>query len=721
MPGKYGNRGRTEKRRAVGGGNGRGNFKKERVLSKEYKNGHDIINDTKSREDDYDENNNVDDNDEDDEEDDDEIITTSSSYSKLLDSFQVRHGDEKGSRKRRKLNDDVKDKVEMIEEHDVRSYNSDDNDEMEEEHEDEQRDDALQEDEQYEKEGEENDNDPYNIHFSPKEDVLNEKVQRVKDRKWHLNTEEKNGQKILRYSCDDRHDSIYSTTKSLPLKQRLVDPSSSLSIHPSLNQSLLLSTIFSYKDLIFTCRTPSSGQSLREITSLHILNHVLKSRDRILRNTTRLHKLSSNDQSSPEIDLRDQGFTRPRVLLLLETRQQCYSYIQSLLELFQPSQKENWSRFQSSFHDPTPPSSNMPDSYNDIFAGNSDSDFRIGIKFTRTAVKLFSAFYSADILLCSPLGLRRILSHQDPKRRDSDFLSSIEIVVADQLDAMAMQNGEHVKFCFENLNLQPKEAHGVDFSRVKSWYLDGQAKYLRQTILLSLYNLAEINNLTTKELSNVEGRVKVQDVYPGAIESITRRFTSGKLKQTFSRFESTSPITDPDQRFNYFSSAILPFIIKHAGMSSTTSPAGILIFIPTYPDFVRLRNFFAASSSTEMISFGSLGEYNTVTEARRAKSHLLTGKNQVLLYSGRAHHFHRYKFRGIKKLIWYGLPDNVEFYEELLEEIASDIDHGKTMVNETISRCIFSKWDILKLERIVGSSRINQMTREIKGDTFDFV
>ena len=75
--------------------------------------------------------------------------------------------------------------------------------------------------------------------------------------------------------------------------------------------------------------------------------------------------------------------------------------------------------------------------------------------------------------------------------RNADFLSSIEVLVVDQMDALTMQNWEHVQvrysskfslsnnlqylqFVLSNINQMPKESHDVDFSRIKSWYLDGQ-------------------------------------------------------------------------------------------------------------------------------------------------------------------------------------------------------------------------------------------------------
>jgi U3 small nucleolar RNA-associated protein 25 len=449
------------------------------------------------------------------------------------------------------------------------------------------------------------------------------------------------------------------------------------------------------------------GVKIAKVTNSHG-----RTRDRVIKNNYKLAK----DGDNPDLELRDQGFTRPKVLFLSPTRNSCAQLVNIIRDLAEPDQQENRKRFDDSYiNNDNNFGDDKPADFKHLFEGNDDDMFRIGLKFTRKTIKYFAQFYNSDILLASPLGLRMAIGSEEEKNKknklDYDFLSSIEMVVVDQADALLMQNWEHVEYIFEHLNLQPTDSHDCDFSRVRSWYLEDWAKYFRQTIMLSAFNTPELTELFRVYGQNWGGKVRLQPEYPGVLQQL-----GVKTKQTFSRFQTPSVEKDPDARFKYFTTTIIPALTKRA-----KDAAGTLIFIPSYLDFVRVRNYFANSQEASSISFGAISEYADVPEASRARSHFLSGRHRVLLYTERAHHFRRYQLNGVQRVIFYSLPDNPIFYQEIAggylakSERDMRIEPGRGNV-----RAIFSKYDSMKLERIVGSKRVGKMLQD-RGDTFDFL
>ena len=569
--------------------------------------------------------------------------------------------------------------------------------------------------------GTESNLDAFAAHYEDQDEAhLQRKIKSIEGRSWStIKGFPSSGWKSMEFFPCDEEGNRSSNPHRVSLKQ--FRPKNKLQqaadgILPSLTgvDAWIGETILNYQDLLFTDRNSTNASNIKKVVCLHVLNHIFKTRDRILRNSARLAK----DNGDEDVEYRDQGFTRPKVLFLLPTRQSCYNIVETLMNLCDPEQQENKKRYHDAFNQPEDQISvEKPEDFRDLFAGNDDDMFRIGIKFTRKTVKYFSQFYNSDVILASPLGLKMAIDGKDGKKKDYDFLSSVEVLVVDQTDALLMQNWEYVEYVLENLNLQPKETHGCDFSRVRNWYLDGHAKYLRQSMILTAFNTPEINQVFGRFMLNVAGKSKLgKALYDGVMLDLPVQ-----VKQTFSRFDPTDPVKQPDERFKYFTDAIVPSLVRKT-KSPPSGGAGIIIFINSYMDFVRVRNYFANSHTTQSISFGSISEYTSVKEVARARSHFFTGRHSVLLYTGRAHHFRRYVLRGAKSVIWYSLPDNSTFYREIVGDfLATTLADGRMDASEGSARTIFSKYDVLKLERVVGTQRLMAMLREKGGDTFDFV
>ncbi|KAI5462499.1 U3 snoRNA-associated protein 25 [Mariannaea sp. PMI_226] len=561
-------------------------------------------------------------------------------------------------------------------------------------------------------EDEEDSSDPFDMHFAhPNDDLVAKAVKAVQKGEWATKRALMQSWRATIMSPNSgavpEVPKPISGVDGLKLKEKLKETASRKIGSFGPVQKNLGSLLFDYRDIMHCDRTVQNSDKMRQLTCLHALNHVFRTRDRVIKNNYKLAK----EGEDTELELRDQGFTRPKVLFLLPTRNSCLRIVNMIRDLCEPDQQENRKRFDESYTDKDAKfGDDKPADFRELFEGNDDDMFRLGMKFTRKTIKYFAQFYNSDILFASPLGLRMAIGSEEEKKLDFDFLSSVEMVVVDQADALLMQNWEHVEFIFEHLNLQPKDAHGCDFSRVRSWYLEDWAKYFRQTVILSAFNTPELSELFRLHCHNWAGKVRLQPEYPGTLQ------LGVKAKQTFSRFQSSSVEKDPDARFEYFTSAIVPSLVKR-----TKDASGTLIFIPSYLDFVRVRNYFATSSAVNDVTFGAISEYADVPEASRARSHFLNGRHRLLLYTERAHHFRRYQFKGVRRVIFYGLPDNPIFYSEIAGGYLSKSEQDLTIEpGQGGVRVVFSKYDVMKLERVVGSTRVGKMIQE-RGDTFEYI
>ncbi|KAJ4351048.1 rRNA-binding ribosome biosynthesis protein utp25 [Ascochyta clinopodiicola] len=681
---------------------------------------------------------------EEEEEEEEEAEPTSNAYSALLQSLASTQPQDRSSKKRKAQTDDDQSAGQQglkrrTKQADLRSAAVEVQDDTAEEADEPDDDDEAEDQEEAEEVEEEEEettldneaNNPFfDQHFgTPDETELTKRLKRIAENEWatkkleagpakaanpwkaqkasHTDT----GRGVLQVpSTDDKalERPRFKSTRNIGLKSKLVENAQKeIGDFNDLEQTIAPS-LFSYQDLLFGARTVQNAGRLRDLTCLHALNHILMTRDRVLKNNAKLAAAKEDE----DVEYRDQGFTRPKVLFLLETKQACVRVLESITKLHTFEQQENKKRFLDSFSQPEDKfSDDKPDDFRELFEGNDENEFRVGVKLTRKTLKLYSTFYNSDIIFASALGLRRAIETGDKKKRgDHDFLSSIEMVVMDQADATLMQNFEHAEFVFDHLNLQPKDPHGCDFSRVRSWYLDGHAPNLRQTIILSAFLTPKINSLYYKHMRNVAGRLRyTPDYTAGLIESL-----SYGVKQTFLRFDSPSHLTDPDARFKYFHSSILPSITRLP--KPATGGVGVLVFIPSYLDFVRVRNSLVDLD----FSYGLIQEYTDATDVRKARSHFMSGKHSLLLYTGRAHHFHRYQIRGVKRVVFYGVPENPKFYDEVVGFIGKSVERGEISRQEASVRVAFSKWERLELERVVGTKRVGRMIAD-KGDVFDFV
>lgn len=529
-----------------------------------------------------------------------------------------------------------------------------------------------------------------------------------------------------------------------------------------------------YADVLCTSITPGNRKSYENIVILHMLNHLLFSKMQVMKHDGQKREIekkeqernqrknndddessSSDDNLEEKEEWRDQGYTRPKVLVLLPTRGSCLTFVTLLLRMLGynddggngASTKSNackvlnWDRFKVDYGDVDQEDLTERQKEVEIEKGeewrnmfgrgvNSDDEFKMGLSLStlsgnsskqskkkakkgkELSVKLYSEFYQSDIILASPLGLKVAMNQKDEddeddhgSQNDTDYLSSIEMCVVHHVDILYMQNWDHVQSILEELNQQPKRnTQNTDFSRVRNYILDGQAKYWRQLIFLSKFSEAHIASVFKKHSTNlIGGQLHLKRTIPTLDKaSISDVLSLDGVKQIFQRIPCSSKALQGDSKIQYFAKKILPQLLR-------LKQKHTLIFIPSYFDFVSVRNLFLAAETT---SYVCVTEYARTSEISRGRARFHQGLKNIMLYTGRAHFFKRFFMKGVKHLICLGLPEHCEFYPQLMNMMfRADIRNDGDDSNDSPPSCLglYTKYDAHALERIVGTKNCERM------------
>ncbi|KVI01455.1 Digestive organ expansion factor, predicted [Cynara cardunculus var. scolymus] len=389
-------------------------------------------------------------------------------------------------------------------------------------------------------------------------------------------------------------------------------------LHSSRQRSFF-SLCNSYRDILHHNKKPfylkgrEEDSSIMDAYLLHSLNHVFKTRDLVTKNDKKLatRKEAKHEEILDSENFLDQGFTRPKVNV---------EHIDRFSDGFGPGrsdEQQDEDGISKSWK------TSKPSDFQALFGGNNNDHFMIGIKFTKKTIKLYSDFYTSDMIVASPLGLiTKIGEAEVEKEKDVDYLSSIEVLIVDHADVIAMQNWSHVNTVVEQLNSIPSKQHGTDIMRIRPWYLDGQARFYRQTIILGSHVNPDINALFNNHCLNYEGRVKLSFEHKGVLPKVLLQ-----VRQIYERIDTESIVDADDARLDYFKKKVFPKI-------KDSVQGGIMIFISSYFEFVRVRNFLKSQDASM---------YTKQSDISRSRVWFFQGKRKIMLYTERAHFYHRYK------------------------------------------------------------------------------
>lgn len=401
----------------------------------------------------------------------------------------------------------------------------------------------------------------------------------------------------------------------------------------------LLPYFASYSDAFIEGRDGSNDAKLLQGMLFHAVSHTVKARAKVVKHNQKLKRKlrdsmvasavakeaaggkasKKKNKATQELALvtgaedndamRDQGFCRPRVLILCPFRGTALQIVKQIKELLgENTSISGWDKLKDEFSAPEDeeedgPDSKKPEDWKELFGKqNIDDDFKMGIQLNPghgkgsgaakgVYMRLFSDFFISDIILASPIGLRLAVGapvkekskgdkNKKPTELSADFLSSVEMVLMHQADVMYMQNWEHVEYIMQHTNKLPTAAHDTDFSRVRQYFLEGQGALHRQLLVTSHFNEPELQAFYREHARSGAGSIRLKKHWgKGQLPNVM-----GNVKQVFQLVPGVKDFaSQEDARFKYFKDNVLAPVLR-------LQQKHTLIVTPSYLSYVRVRN-----------------------------------------------------------------------------------------------------------------------------------
>lgn len=181
-----------------------------------------------------------------------------------------------------------------------------------------------------------------------------------------------------------------------------------------------------------------------------------------------------------------------------------------------------------------------------------NDDFKMGLAFKDNRMALYNPFAHADLIITSPLGLRRIVGAKGDKDREYSFLSSIEIFVMERAHVIYMQNWQHIEEILPMMNQIPRYKDMVnDINEIRNYYFDNQSKFYRQNIVHTEHKFAELNSISSRFFMNYQGLITNKVFYDRLILE-----NEIEINQEFMKFDVDNFQKEADYRFEYFKTKV---------------------------------------------------------------------------------------------------------------------------------------------------------------------
>jgi U3 small nucleolar RNA-associated protein 25 len=174
------------------------------------------------------------------------------------------------------------------------------------------------------------------------------------------------------------------------------------------------------------------------------------------------------------------------------------------------------------------------------------------------------------------------------------------------------------------------------------------------------------------------------------------------VKHVLTRLECPSYAQMSKVKFDNFTNTIFPALFKTSFIRNH-----VCIVVPSYFDFLRVKKWIKSQGEKLLLpsdfSVKYISEYTKNSDISRARSDLFHGRTCLLIITERYYFFKRHRLRGIHHLVFYSPPVYPSFYSDtvnMLEE--SELPSGQ----ETQVHMYYTKYDVISMERIVGSDNV---------------
>ena len=374
-----------------------------------------------------------------------------------------------------------------------------------------------------------------------------------------------------------------------------------------------------------------------------------------------IKKNYENSDNKDNINIKDQGFTSPKVLILVPYKIHAKIIMEQLVKLFS---NDNWKGITNK--------KKFMDEYSEF--DSMDDCFRLGIQisFFENKMKLYTPFDESDIIIASPLGLKLAKpSDNDKSFKNSkvyDFLSSIEIFLMDFSEVFIYQNLEHLNEILSFLNKQPKNNQNiVDINRIKENYANNYGEYLRQNIIISQFKCIDIDVAINDICKNINGKILLEGPYENQINLIKNEFaekynmlnsSNYEIRYEFKILRDFKGEEDFQEKFNYFTKNLWQNLYESFEKHT-------IIFVSSTFDYMILKSFFKKKSKS--VCF--ISEDTDKRDWQRNRLFFEQGKYKFLLYDERAHVYKKINLKFAKNIFFYSLPEDPKIFNEMIHLI----------------------------------------------------